>query len=168
VCAAAEVRVRPLADQDLDEADRIFRVAFGTFLGAPDPEGFFGDADYVRTRWRAQSRRRACRGARWPPGRLELRHQLGQRRILRPVDHRAALLGPGHRAQRLLDSTMELFTAWKTRHIGLFTFRAERQARGLVSEIRVSGRVFLTAVMSQSRAAGCCPLRIDQDDRDRR
>ena len=53
MCDSTEVRVRPLIDGDLDEADRIFRVAFGTFLGAPEPEGFFGDADYVRTRWRA-------------------------------------------------------------------------------------------------------------------
>lgn len=28
-------------------------MAFGTFLGVPDPGGLFGDADHVRTRWRA-------------------------------------------------------------------------------------------------------------------
>ena len=50
---AAGVRVRPLVAGDLDEADRIFRVAFGTFLGVPEPEGSFGDTDMVRTRWRA-------------------------------------------------------------------------------------------------------------------
>lgn len=37
----------------LAEADRIFRIAFGTFLGLPNPTEFFGDADYVRTRWAA-------------------------------------------------------------------------------------------------------------------
>ena len=42
---ATEVTVRPLVEADLDEVDRIFRIAFGTFLGAPDPERFFGDAD---------------------------------------------------------------------------------------------------------------------------
>ena len=50
---AAGALVRPLVDGDLDEADRIFRVAFGTFLGVPEPERFFGDVDMVRTRWRA-------------------------------------------------------------------------------------------------------------------
>jgi hypothetical protein len=49
----AGVRVRPLAAEDLDEADRICPVAFGTFLGVPEPEKTFGDADMVRTRWRA-------------------------------------------------------------------------------------------------------------------
>jgi hypothetical protein len=53
VTDVAGVRVRPLAAGDLDEADRICRVAFGTFLGAPEPERFFGDAGMVRTRWRA-------------------------------------------------------------------------------------------------------------------
>ena len=49
---ATGVRVRPLVAEDLDDADRICRVAFGTFAGAPEPERFFGDADMVRTRWR--------------------------------------------------------------------------------------------------------------------
>ena len=43
------VLVNPLPATDLTEADRIFRVAFGTFLGLPNPIEFFGDADYVRT-----------------------------------------------------------------------------------------------------------------------
>jgi hypothetical protein len=61
VTDAAAVRVRPLVAGDLDEADRIFRVAFGTFLGVPEPERFFGDVDMVRTRWRADP------APRWPP-----------------------------------------------------------------------------------------------------
>jgi hypothetical protein len=47
------VLIRPLAERDLDEADRIASVAFGTFLRVPEPEKFFGDADFIRTRWRA-------------------------------------------------------------------------------------------------------------------
>src|SRR5206468_890939 len=45
------VLVNPLPKTDLGEADRIFRIAFGTFLNLPDPIEFSGDADYVRTRW---------------------------------------------------------------------------------------------------------------------
>ena len=45
--------IRPLRADDLDTADRVFRVAFGTFLGLPDPAAFAGDADYVKSRWRA-------------------------------------------------------------------------------------------------------------------
>ncbi|HEX3371073.1 MAG TPA: hypothetical protein VHS08_01070, partial [Candidatus Acidoferrales bacterium] len=46
-----EIRIRPLLEEDLPEADRIMRLAFGTFLGLPDPLKFMGDADYARTRW---------------------------------------------------------------------------------------------------------------------
>jgi hypothetical protein len=36
---------------NLLEADHIFRLSFGTYLGLPDPITFFGDADYVKTRF---------------------------------------------------------------------------------------------------------------------
>ena len=45
--------IRPLTAQDLSEAGRIIRLAFGTFLGAPEPEQFWADMDYAHTRWRA-------------------------------------------------------------------------------------------------------------------
>src|SRR5918997_6918010 len=51
--ARASVSIRPLEENELEEADRIFRLAFGTFLGLPDPLMFMGDAGYVRTRWQA-------------------------------------------------------------------------------------------------------------------
>src|SRR5262245_17466390 len=45
--------IRPLTVDDLSEANRIICLAFGTFLGAPEPEQFWADLDYARTRWRA-------------------------------------------------------------------------------------------------------------------
>jgi len=48
-----DVAVRPLREGDLAEADRIMRLAFGTFLGLPEPMTFMGDAALVRTRWLA-------------------------------------------------------------------------------------------------------------------
>jgi hypothetical protein len=39
--------IRPLTRADLPEARRICCAAFGTFLGAPDPENFWADRDYV-------------------------------------------------------------------------------------------------------------------------
>lgn len=43
--------VRPLRANELDEADRIFRLAFGTFLGLPDPVRMFSDTQLMRTRF---------------------------------------------------------------------------------------------------------------------
>src|SRR5215208_4604473 len=48
-----DVSVRPLREDDLPAAERIRRLAFGTFLGVPDPESRRADTDYVRTRWLA-------------------------------------------------------------------------------------------------------------------
>ena len=47
------VNIRLLQESDLPKADRIPRLAFGTFVGSPDPMTFFGDADVVRTRFLA-------------------------------------------------------------------------------------------------------------------
>ena len=48
-----DIAVRPLRESDLATADHIMRLAFGTFLGVPDPASFMGDASYVPTRWKA-------------------------------------------------------------------------------------------------------------------
>ena len=44
------MHVRAMREDDLDAADRVVRLAFGTFRGLPDPAEAFGDADRVRTR----------------------------------------------------------------------------------------------------------------------
>jgi hypothetical protein len=48
-----QIRIRPLRENDLAEADRIMRLAFGTFLGLPDPMQMFGDSDFAHTRFHA-------------------------------------------------------------------------------------------------------------------
>jgi hypothetical protein len=48
-----KIKIRQLEQSDLASADRMFRLAFGTFLGLPDPMTFFGDAEYVKTRFLA-------------------------------------------------------------------------------------------------------------------
>ena len=47
------IQIRPMREEDIDIADRIFRVAFGTFLGLPDPSQFMGDAGFLKTRFKA-------------------------------------------------------------------------------------------------------------------
>ena len=126
----AGVRVRPLAAEDLDEVDRICRVAFGTFLGLPEPEKCFGDADPVRTRWTADPR--AALAAELD-GRLagsNFATNWGSVGFFGPLtvapDHWSPAI-----AQRLLDATMDLFAAWRTCHIGLFTFAQSARHVGL-------------------------------------
>ncbi|MEX2455188.1 MAG: GNAT family N-acetyltransferase, partial [Rhodospirillaceae bacterium] len=49
----SDILVRPLTETDLPEADRINRIAFGTFFGLEDPTKFRGDGDVVHGRFRA-------------------------------------------------------------------------------------------------------------------
>lgn len=48
--------IRPLCEADLPEADRIFRVAFGTQFGLADPTRFRGDSELIGPRWLTDSR----------------------------------------------------------------------------------------------------------------
>jgi GNAT superfamily N-acetyltransferase len=113
--------VRPLVENDLAQADRIMRVAFGTFMGLPDPSQFMGDTDYVRTRWKAD-----------PSAVLAAEHEsklvgsnfaanFGCFGFFGPLTIRPDYWGRGV-AQQLLVPTMELFRRWGNRHLGLFTF----------------------------------------------
>jgi GNAT superfamily N-acetyltransferase len=47
------VTVAPLEESDLAAADAVFRLAFGTALGLPEPRRFAEGAELVRTRWLA-------------------------------------------------------------------------------------------------------------------
>jgi len=49
--------VRQMRSGEVAEAERIMRIAFGTFLGFPDPALFGGDSDVVGSRFRADPSR---------------------------------------------------------------------------------------------------------------
>jgi GNAT superfamily N-acetyltransferase len=144
---AAGALIRPLVEPDLDEADRIFRVAFGTFLGAPEPEEFSGDADLIRTRWKADP---GAVLAAELDGRLvgsNFAANWGSVGFFGPLTVAPECWDQGI-AQRLLDATMDLFTAWGTRHAGLFTFSQSAKHVRLYQKYGFWPR-FLTAVMSR-------------------
>jgi GNAT superfamily N-acetyltransferase len=140
-----EVTIRAVREEDLPAADRIVRLAFGTFLGLPDPMKFMGDADYVRTRWKADPS--SVFGA-------ELGGELvgtnfatrwGSVAFFGPLTIRPDLWDRGI-AQQLLRPTMDLFEKWKVRHAGLFTFAASAKHVSLYQKFGFWPR-FLTALM---------------------
>ena len=47
------IKVGPLKQSELEEAERIVRLAFGTFLGLPNPLDFMGDRIFMAPRWRS-------------------------------------------------------------------------------------------------------------------
>ena len=149
--------VRPLREDELDEADRIFRLAFGTFLGLPDPIAFMGDAGLVRTRWRADP---AAAFAAELDGALvgsNFAANWGSFGFLGPLTVHPDLWDRGI-ARRLLEATMSRFEEWGTRHVGLFTFPQSPKHLGLYQAFgfwpQCLTPVMSTAVGGRRDAAG--------------
>jgi len=146
-----KVEIRPLAEEDLDDADRIFRTAFGTFLGMPDPSAFMGDADLVRTRWRALPE--GALGA-YSDGALvgsNFAARWGSFGFFGPLTVRPDLWNSGV-GRALLDPTMALFERWGTRLAGLFTFAQSAKHVSLYQRFGFWPQ-YLTAVMTKPVAA---------------
>jgi GNAT superfamily N-acetyltransferase len=116
------IDIRPLRESDLSEADRIFRLAFGTFLGLPDPTTFAAGADLIGTRWRAPAGNAtfgAFDGATLVGSNYAA--NWGSFGFFGPLTVRPDYWGKGI-AQRLLEPTMDIFARWGMAQAGLFTF----------------------------------------------
>lgn len=145
-----EIRICPLRRDQLPDADRIIRLAFGTFLGVPDPTQTFGDIDFAYTRYDAAPDAALAAEAdgklvgsnfvtNWGSfgffGPLTVEPKLWEQKI----------------AQRLLESTIEMFQKWGCRHTGLFTFSHSPKHAALYQKFGYWAR-FLTPVMSKQSA----------------
>lgn len=142
-----DITVRPLRESDLPAADRIMRLAFGTFIGLPEPSAFMGDANYVRTRWLADP---DAAFAAEVGGQLvgsNFATDWGSVGFFGPLTIRPDLWDRGV-GKRLMEPIMELFSKWGTRHAGLFTFAHSQKHVGLYQRFGFWPR-FLTAIMSK-------------------
>jgi GNAT superfamily N-acetyltransferase len=145
--AASGAVVRPLAPRDLDEADRVMRLAFGTFLGVPDPLTVFGDAELVRTRFAAAPG--------WAFAAELDGHIVGSNFATRwgsfgffgPLSVRPDLWDRGI-AHQLLAPVIELFDRWQLRQAALFTFAESPKHVGLYQRFGFWPQQ-LTAVMAR-------------------
>ncbi len=147
VAAKLDVKVRLLREDDLPTADHIMRLAFGTFLGLPEPTSFMGDAAYVRARWRADPD--AAFGAQ-VGGELvgsNFATNWGTVGFFGPLTIRPDLWDRGV-GKRLMEPVMECFARWGTAHAGLFTFAHSQKHVGLYQSFGFWPR-FLTAIMSK-------------------
>ncbi|WP_239567297.1 GNAT family N-acetyltransferase [Streptomyces sp. G44] len=144
---AASASVRPLAEADLDRADEIFRVAFGTFFGAPEPETFFGAADYVRTRWAADPHAAFAAAVEGEVVGSNFAADWGSVGFFGPLTIRPDLWDQGI-GRRLMEPVMACFDTWQSRHVGLFTFSHSPKHLELYRRYGFWPR-FLTAVMKK-------------------
>jgi len=143
-----EVSVRALRESDLPAADHIMRVAFGTFLGLPDPASFMGDANYARTRWLADPGAAFCAEIGGAVGGSNFAANWGSVGYFGPLTIRPDLWDRGL-GKRLMEPVMECFARWGTAHAGLFTFAHSQKHAGLYQRFGFWPR-FLTAIMSKA------------------
>ena len=115
------IAIRALAERDINAAERLRRLAFGTMAGLPDPLSFRGDAALLP-------------GRRWafPDGGLiaeeggeilgaAMANNWGSLGLFGPI-----VVHPAHWrrsiARQLLAAAMPIFDRWGSRVVGLFTF----------------------------------------------
>jgi GNAT superfamily N-acetyltransferase len=151
-----EITIRALREEDLAAADRIVRLAFGTFLGLPDPLKFMGDADYVRTRWRANPSAALAAEMAGELAGTNFATRWGSVGFFGPLTIRPDLWNYGI-AQKLLGPTMDLFSEWRVSHSGLFTFANSTKHVSLYQKFGFWPR-FLTCLMELPLAADAAPV----------
>ena len=142
------ISVRQLQEKDFSDADRIFRLAFGTFLGLPDPLRFAGDADYIRTRWRAHPEAAFAAEYGGELAGSNFATRWGSVGFFGPLTIRPDLWDKGV-GKRLLEPVMESFAQWGAVHTGLFTFAHSPKHVHLYQKYGFWPR-FLTAIMSKA------------------
>ncbi len=143
---ADEITVSPLEAADLDAADRVFRLAFGTAIGLPEPLRFAEGADLVRSRWRADPAAAfkaeahgelvgSAFAARWGAvatfGPLTVHPDYWGKRV----------------GKRLWEARLPLLERWGVTHAGLFT-RAEPKNLHLYQQFGFWPR-FLTTITTK-------------------
>ncbi len=150
--AAEGVLVRPLRAEELDAADRVWRLAFGTFLRLPDPLAFRGDASPVRTRYLADP---AGSFAAELDGALvgtNFAVDWGSVGFFGPLSVRPDLWDRGI-ARRLIEAALAAFAERGTRHVGLFTFANSPKHAGLYQKYGFWPR-YTTAIMGKPVGPG--------------
>jgi GNAT superfamily N-acetyltransferase len=110
-----------MREDDLTQVDRIFRLAFGTFLGIPEPERFGEGRELARGRWLADPEAAFVAEDGGDIVGSNFATKWGSVAFFGPLTVRPDLWNQGV-AQRLLDATMDLFERWGVTHSGLFTF----------------------------------------------
>ncbi len=144
--------IRPLTEADLPAARRIARTAFGTFLGAPDPENFWADRDLVYGRFAAEH---VASFAAELDGELvgsNFVTKWGSVGFFGPLTVHPDRQGRGI-AKSLVEAVSTQLDSWGTRHAGLFTFPQSPLHLALYGKFGFHAR-FLTAIMAAPARSG--------------
>ncbi|MEA5571799.1 GNAT family N-acetyltransferase [Calothrix sp. UHCC 0171] len=142
------VSIRLLKSHELDAADHIFRLAFGTFVGLPEPTEFYGDATYIPHRWKSDPTTVFVAEA---DGKLigsNLAVNWGSFGFFGPLSVHPDYWNQGI-GQKLVEPAIASFEQWNHRLNGLFTFAQSPKHHALYQKFGFRLQ-FLTAIMAKS------------------
>src|SRR5580693_1771089 len=145
------IKVGLLKQGELEEAGRIVRLAFGTFLGLPNPLDFMGDRHFMAPRGRSAHVKviAAREGGRLIGSNIATRW--GSFGFFGPLTVLPEYWDRGV-AQRLLEATMKVFEKWGVRHTGLCTFAQSAKHIGLYQKFGYWPQ-YLTPIMMRTPEA---------------
>ena len=141
------ISIRLLQEHELLTAENLFRLAFGTFIGLPEPTDFAGDANYVQTRWQVDP---TAAFAAEVDGKLvgsNIATYWGSVGFFGPLSVHPDFWNQGI-AQRLIESVMAKFDQWGTQQAGLYTFSNSPKHHALYQKFGFYPR-FLTCIMAK-------------------
>src|ERR1051326_6262234 len=145
-----DIIIHPLRETELSTADSIMRLAFGTFIGLPEPMSFMGDAAYIRNRWLANPDAAFAAEVGGEVIGSNLATNWGSVGFFGPLTIRPDFWDRGV-GKRLMEPIVELFDKWATTHAGLFTFPHSQKHVGLYQRFGFWPR-FLTMLMTKDVA----------------
>ena len=151
-----DIQIRELREGDLAAADRVFRLAFGTRLGLPDPMAFYGDGDCIRTRWLADPTAAFAAESQGELIASIFAARWGSQGILGPLSVHPKFWDR-HVGRQLMERAVTLLEDWKVTHAGVFTAAHSPRHIALCQRFGFWPR-FLTAMMSkQVELPGAAP-----------
>jgi len=136
-----------MQEPDLPVARTILSLAFGTFLGMPDPSTFALDKNYVGTRWKANPEAALIAEAEGAIVGSNFASNWGSFGFFGPLTVQPEFWNRGV-AQSLLGATVDVFERWDVREAGLFTFAQSARHIHLYQKFGFWPR-FLTAIMEK-------------------
>ena len=149
--ATLSIKITPLRESELAEANRIMHLAFGTFLGLPNPDAFMGDRDMITPRFRAKNTRVFAARLEDRLIGLNIATRWGSFAFFGPLVVLPEFWDKGV-AQQLLKPTIRLFDRWGVRTSGLFTFSNSPKHVGLYQKFGF-WPCYLTAIMTHTPQA---------------
>ncbi|MDY6781678.1 MAG: GNAT family N-acetyltransferase [Cyanobacteriota bacterium] len=140
--------IRQLRADELAEADRICRIAFGTFVASPNPEQFFGDASYIFHLWQANPQAAFAAEIQGQLVGSNLAIGWGSFGFFGPLSVHPDFWNQGI-GKPLVAATVDYLKQKEVRHLGLFTFANSPKHHALYQKFGFYPR-FLTMVMAKS------------------